>query len=259
MKELDSKQRAFVIYAAKILNCKDGDDLNNKIQSLSSDQLNQLATSFDTIYNQQMENSTVMARLGAKLNYIKKLNNKCPEGYEIQKFEAGGKTCFRCMKANAGAIPVAAHKNGSKVMSDIKSEIEAKRCGGKAKKKKAECGAKIEKDCSGAKMACSGTKMSKCGSKLKGKKACGGLKFQNGGETKQNYNESEHAKLIKDYKSGKIKQGSKEHQRLQELNRNSGHHQDGWKPSEKQAKTAKENIKKHLKGGILKYYNGGNF
>lgn len=244
MKELDSKQRAFVVYAAKLLKCDSGDELNDKIQSLSTDELNQLATSFDTIYNQQMENGTVMARLGAKLNYIKKLNNKCPEGYEVEMFKAGGKTCMRCIKNNAGAIPVAAHKNGSKVMSDIKSEIEAKRCGGKAKKKKAECGAKIEKDCGGSKMkACSGAKM---------KSACGGKKLlQKGGEVKKNYNETEHAKLIKAYQAGKVKENSKEHKRLQELNRNQPNHDPAWSPSEKQVKTAKENIKKKLLGGIL--------
>ena len=244
MKELDSKQRAFVVYAAKLLKCNSGDELNDKIQSLSTDELNQLAISFDTIYNQQMENGTVMARLGAKLNYIKKLNNKCPEGYEVEMFKAGGKTCMRCIKNNAGAIPVAAHKNGSKVMSDIKSEIEAKRCGGKAKKKKAACGTKIEKDCGGSKMkACSGAKM---------KSACGGKKLlQSGGEVKNNYNEAEHAKLIKAYQAGKIKDGSKELKRLQELNRNSGHHEDGWTPSSGDTKKAAENIKKHLLGGTL--------
>ena len=246
MKELNSKQRAFVLYTAKVLNCKD-DNINEKIQSLSQDELNQLVTSFNEIYNQQMENNeTLIARLGAKLNYFMKLNGKCPEGYEIQKFEVGGKVCTKCMKS--GAIPVATHKNGSKVAEEVKKEI-AMKCGGKTKKKKMECGGKAEKACSGTKVS-----MDKCGSKLKPKKkkGCGGLKFQKGGETtKNNYNESEHSKLIKDYQSGKIKQGSKEHQRLQELNRNSGHHEDGWKPTSKDTKKAAENIKKHLLGGIL--------
>lgn len=134
MKELDSKQRAFVLYAAKILRCKDGDELNKKIQALSTDELNQLTTSFDKIYNQQMENSTLMARLGTKLNYIKKLNNRCPEGYEVEVFRAGGKPCMRCKKIQE-AIPVAAHKNG-KTINDIKSEIAKDKCGSKMKKKK---------------------------------------------------------------------------------------------------------------------------
>lgn len=264
MEELNSKQRAFVLYTAKVLKCNDGEKLNEKIQSLSQDELNQLATSFNEIYNQQMENNGIlMAKLGAKLNYIMKLNGKCPEGYEVQKFEVGGKVCTKCMKSTAGAIPVAAHKNGSKVVEEVKKEV-AMKCGGKAKKKKKmECGGKTEKACSGIKMACNGSKMKsacsgskmpmdKCGSKLKPKKkACGGLKFQNGGETKNNYDESEHSKLIKDYQSGKIKQGSKEHQRLQELNRNQPNHDPAWKPTSKDTKKAAENIKKHLLGGIL--------
>ena len=253
MKELNSKQRAFVLYAAKVLNCKD-DNINEKIQSLSQDELNQLVISFDEIYNQQMENNgTLMAKLGAKLEYINKLNGQCPEGYEPQKFEVGGKVCTKCMKK--GAIPMAAHKNGSKIQEDIKKEISMK-CGGKSKKKKMECGGKAEKDCNGAKMksACGGTKMSKCGSKLKPKKkACGGIKMQKGGETpKSNYNESEHAKLISDYQKGKIKQDSKEHRRLQELNRNQPNHDPAWSPSSKDTKKAAENIKKHLEGGTLK-------
>lgn len=198
MKELNSKQRAFVLYAAKVLNCKE-DNINEKIQSLSKDELDQLATSFNEIYNQQMENNaTLMAKLGAKLEYINKLNGKCPEGYTLQKFEVGGKICTKCMKE--GAIPMASHKNGSKIQEDIKKEISMK-CGGKAKKKKMECGGKTEKACNGSKMksACSGSKMpmDKCGSKLKAKKkvdmdkcggkakkkkGCGGMKFQNGGQ-----------------------------------------------------------------------------
>lgn len=210
MKELDSKQRAFVLYAAKVLKCENGDKLNKKIQALSTDELNQLTTAFDKIYNQQMENSTLMAKLGTKLNYIKKLNGKCPEGYEVEVFKAGGKTCMRCKKAAQGALPVAAHKNG-KAINDIKSEI--------AKGKK---------------------------------KMCGGAKMQNGGKA---YDESEHKKLISDYKSGKIKQNSPQHKRLQELNRNSGHHNDGYldkkAPTNDQAKKVAEQIKKHLQGGII--------
>lgn len=139
MKELDSKQRAFVLYAAEILKCKDGDELNKKIQSLSTDDLNQLTTAFDKIYNQQMENNTIMARLGTKLNYIKKLNNKYPEGYEVEIFRAGGKPCMRCKKMAEGAIPVASHKNG-KAINDIKAEIAKSKCGSKMKKKKFQQG-----------------------------------------------------------------------------------------------------------------------
>lgn len=232
MKELDSKQRAFVLYLSKVLKCKEGDELNRKIQELPQDKLNELSTSFNQIYDKQME-GTIMARLGSKLNYIQKLNNRCPEGYEVEMFKAGGKPCMRCKKMQEGAIPVAAHKNG-KTINDIKSEIAKDKCGGKAKKKKKmECGGK--------------TKSMSCGSKM-----------QNGGKA---YDAKEHDKLIKDYQSGKIKQNSPQHRRLQELNKSpeAGHEESYSKGASdykvKKGKTLMEKNKKSIKyrkeGGTL--------
>ena len=172
MKELDSKQRAFVLYAAKVLKCNSPEELDKKLQGLSEDELNNLVQSFDQLYNQQMENNTIMARLGSKLNYIQKLNNKCPEGYEIEYYRAGGELCSRCKQ---GAIPMAAKKNGG-VAKDIKAEIA--KCGCKAKKKKAE----------------NGTVLDKCGGKAKKKK------MQDGG--KSNYDTKKVAENIKKHLNG---------------------------------------------------------
>ena len=176
MKELDSKQRAFVLYAAKVLKCNSPEELDKKLQGLSEDELNNLVQSFDQLYNQQMENNTIMARLGSKLNYIQKLNNKCPEGYEIEYYQAGGNvvpSCKRC--AQKGAIPMAARKNGG-VAKDIKAEIA--KCGCKTKKKKAE----------------NGTVLDKCGGKAKKKK------MQDGG--KSNYDTKKVAENIKKHLNG---------------------------------------------------------
>ena len=173
MKELDSKQRAFVLYAAKVLKCSSPEELDKKLQKLSEDELNNLVQSFDQLYNQQMENNTIMARLGSKLNYIQKLNNKCPEGYEIEYYQAGGNICTRCKQK--GAIPMAAKKNGG-VAKDIKAEIA--KCGCKAKKKKAE----------------NGTVLDKCGGKAKKKK------MQDGG--KSNYDTKKVAENIKKHLNG---------------------------------------------------------
>ena len=153
---------------------------------------------------QQLENTSVKsAKAGSKLDYIIRLNGGCPEGYEVERFMAGGKPCSRCKKKSTVQM-----KKGS-LMDSIKSEIESSKCGGKMKKKK----------------------------------------MQEGGK----YNEGEHANLVEKYKKGQIKQNSPEHRRLQELNRNSGHHEDGWSPKKKvkapnkeQSKKATENIKKHL-------------
>ena len=172
MKELDSKQRAFVLYAAKVLKCNSPEELDKKLQGLSEDELNNLVQSFDQLYNQQMENNTIMARLGSKLNYIQKLNNKCPEGYEIEYYRVGGELCSRCRQ---GAIPMVAKKNGG-VAKDIKAEIA--KCGCKTKKKKAE----------------NGTVLDKCGGKAKKKK------MQDGG--KSNYDTKKVAENIKKHLNG---------------------------------------------------------
>lgn len=39
-----------------------------------------------------------MAKLGAKLQYYKKLKGICPEGYEMTYFKVGGKICKSCQK-----------------------------------------------------------------------------------------------------------------------------------------------------------------
>ena len=94
-----------------------------------------------------MESKTTYAKLGAKLNYIKQLRGECPEGYEIEKYLAGG--CVTCRKKM---------KEGASVVERFKSE----KCGGKMKKtKKAQTGAPIvprnsEKG-----------KLKKCGGKMK--------------------------------------------------------------------------------------------
>lgn len=41
---------------------------------------------------------TKKAQNGAKLEYIKRLNGMCPEGYEMQKYAVGGQLFSKCMK-----------------------------------------------------------------------------------------------------------------------------------------------------------------
>lgn len=232
MKELDSKQRAFVLYAAKILKCSSPEELDRKLQGLSEDELNNLVQSFDQLYNQQMENNTIMARLGSKLNYIQKLNNKCPEGYEIEYYQAGGNICTRCKQK--GAIPMTAKKNGG-VAKDIKAEIA--KCGCKAKKKKAE----------------NGTVLDKCGGKAKKKK------MQDGGDmTNPKVRPSQDHAWDPDIKRWVFRPAGdgKPQNRVLESSKT-----DSVKPTKtvtsKQVKKASENIKKHLNGGLIQKYQGG--
>lgn len=229
MKELDSKQRAFVLYAAKVLKCSSPEELDRKLQGLSEDELNNLVQSFDQLYNQQMENNTIMARLGSKLNYIQKLNNKCPEGYEIEYYQAGGELCSRCKQ---GAIPMAAKKNGG-VAKDIKAEIA--KCGCKAKKKKAE----------------NGTVLDKCGGKAKKKK------MQDGGDmTNPKVRPSQDHAWDPDIKRWVFRPAGdgKPQNRVLESSKSDATKTTTKKITPKQAKKASENIKKHLNGGLIQKY-----
>lgn len=44
----------------------------------------------------------IMARLGAKLEYYKKLKGVCPEGQELVYFKQGGRVCKACQKSQNG-------------------------------------------------------------------------------------------------------------------------------------------------------------
>lgn len=89
----------------------------------------------------------MMARLGAKLEYYKKLKGVCPEGQELVYFKQGGRVCKACQKS----------QNGTKV--DEKANAVDKFKAERAYKKN------INKDACGSKM-----KVSKCGSKMKSSK-----------------------------------------------------------------------------------------
>lgn len=65
-----------------------------------------------------------MARKGAKLNYLKKIANNCPEGTQLVYFKAGGQICSKCEA-------IAKKKNKGGIMDDIKKEMM--KGGGKAK------------------------------------------------------------------------------------------------------------------------------
>ena len=80
----------------------------------------------DMIY-QQAQGQAQAAKHGAKLNYLRKLTDKCPEGTELMYFKAGGRVCSQC-----------------------KEKID-----------KEACGKKIKKNCGGKKMFQKGEKIVK--------------------------------------------------------------------------------------------------
>ena len=79
----------------------------------------------------------VMAKQGAKLNYMRSLKNQCPEGEELMYFKAGGKVCSKCMKKMKKA------EQGTKVKKDCGGGITSA-----MKMIKAELGTKAPKDIS---------------------------------------------------------------------------------------------------------------
>jgi uncharacterized protein (DUF983 family) len=70
------------------------------------------------------------AKFGAKLNYIKYLKGQCPEGYEMQRFANGGKTCKKCEE--------------KKKQAEESDPVKSFKCG--RKMKKAACGIKVKKN-----------------------------------------------------------------------------------------------------------------
>lgn len=113
--QMNNEQKAFTAYLIKILNPKNQGDFENKIKQLSENDLKELYKQFKAMEGNQIS----MAKLGVKLNYIQSLRGTCPEGYEVEKYMAGG--CVKCRKKAA---------EGTKVV-----DIFKEKCGGKAKKR----------------------------------------------------------------------------------------------------------------------------
>lgn len=101
----------FITLATKISKQKDADP---EMAELASKALNGIQQAL-----------SVKAEQGAKLEYFRKLQGKCPEGYEMKMFKIGGKVCKKCQKIeeackgkkmeNGGESPlVTKFKNGRK-------------------------------------------------------------------------------------------------------------------------------------------------
>lgn len=124
--QMNEEQKAFTAYLIKVLNPKDAADFENKVAQLSENELKEFYKQYKAMEGNQIS----MAKLGAKLSYVQTLRGKCPEGYEVEKYMAGG--CVKCKKKAEGAKVV---------------DIFKDKCGGKAKKrvKKDQKGAVVNK------------------------------------------------------------------------------------------------------------------
>lgn len=119
-RQMNEEHEAFSAYLISLFKPKDSKEFDNIIAKLSEKEISDLYKQFKT-----MEGVT-FAKMGAKLDYLQRLNGKCPEGYEIEKYMAGG--CVKCRKKMLKNTP----------LMDM--------CGGKVKKriKKAESGDKAK-------------------------------------------------------------------------------------------------------------------
>lgn len=124
--QMNEEQQAFTAYLIKVLNPKDAADFENKVAQLSENELKEFYKQYKAMEGNQIS----MAKLGAKLSYVQTLRSECPEGYEVEKYMAGG--CVKCKKKAEGAKVV---------------DIFKDKCGGKAKKrvKKDQKGAVVNK------------------------------------------------------------------------------------------------------------------
>ena len=98
-----------------------------------------LAQLYQTFIKEQQGVQTAMN--GAKLNYINKLNGKCPQGTHLSYYRIGGTLCKKCEADayNESSDPIKAFKQkcGGKVKKAAKQK-----CGGKVKKK--ELGGEVD-------------------------------------------------------------------------------------------------------------------
>ena len=69
-----------------------------------------------------------MARKGAKLNYLKKITNSCPEGTQLVYFKAGGQICSKCEA-------IAKKESEGGVMNSIRKELKGGQAPNKPVKK----------------------------------------------------------------------------------------------------------------------------
>lgn len=107
-------------------------------------QAQQIAQLIQQVAEQLQGQQTQMMRFGAKLNYIKYLRGKCPEGYEMQYFKNGGKAgCKKCQKKEEGGDVIANFKCGRKMKKKCEQGSSIEMNGKKMKKSK--YGSKVEK------------------------------------------------------------------------------------------------------------------
>lgn len=115
-------QQAFLQYLMQKTGAQNEQQLEQVVQQLGEDGLKQAYAQF----MQEMQQQQIQAaKLGAKLNYIRKLNGQCPEGMEMYYYKQGGRLCRKCIQA----------KQNEEEIEYPSNPIDAFKCGNKMKKK----------------------------------------------------------------------------------------------------------------------------
>ena len=75
----------------------------------------------------QKQQQTVTARLGTKLNYVRKLKGDCPEDQTLVYFKEGGRVCKKCIAKGQEGV-----QTGKDVIETFKAKKgdKVKACGG---------------------------------------------------------------------------------------------------------------------------------
>lgn len=112
---------------------------NGELEKSDLEDKQKLEQLFQSFIKEQQGVQTAMN--GAKLNYINKLNGKCPQGTHLSYYRIGGTLCKKCEADayNESSDPIKAFKQkcGGKVKKAVKQK-----CGGKVKKK--ELGGEVD-------------------------------------------------------------------------------------------------------------------
>ena len=112
---------------------------NGELEKSDLEDQKKLEQLFQSFIKEQQGIQTAMN--GAKLNYINKLNGKCPQGTHLSYYRIGGTLCKKCEADayNESSDPIKAFKQkcGGKVKKATKQK-----CGGKVKKK--ELGGEVD-------------------------------------------------------------------------------------------------------------------
>ena len=85
-------QQGLVQMLAQVSGAKTQDELQSWIKEQLQKDPEFMKKAYQAYKEQQSK--TLSAKFGAKLNYVNKLNGKCPDGYEM--FKQGG--CIKCKK-----------------------------------------------------------------------------------------------------------------------------------------------------------------